>query len=86
MAEYIFEIDGALYNDENQEVVMKPEYKGRLVRCRDCIHSYVLEPWEGTNATRYCKTLKNHYGDSDMWVEDNDYCSYGERKEDHDGP
>lgn len=38
MADYIFRIDGALYNDETGEAVMKPELVGELIRCKDCGH------------------------------------------------
>ena len=36
MSEYIFEIDGALFNEETGEAVMKPKFVGRLTRCKDC--------------------------------------------------
>ena len=36
MAEYIFRIDGVLYNEETSEAVMKPELVGELIRCEDC--------------------------------------------------
>lgn len=36
MAEYIFEIGEALYNEETGEAVFKPTYKGKIVRCKDC--------------------------------------------------
>lgn len=52
-----------------------------IVRCKDCKHSYVFEPWEGINAVRYCKIFKNHYGDSDFCVNDDDFCSCGEKKD-----
>lgn len=52
-----------------------------VVRCKDCKHSYIFEPWEGINATRYCKIYKNHYGDADMCVDDDDFCSNGDRKD-----
>lgn len=51
----------------------------KVVRCKNCKYSYVFEPWEGINASRYCKEFKNHYGDCDMCVEDDDFCSHGER-------
>lgn len=41
MAEYIFEINGVLYDEKTGQSVMKPEYKGRIVRCKDCKHKYL---------------------------------------------
>lgn len=38
MPEYIFDINEALYNEETGEAVMKPEIKGELIRCKDCVH------------------------------------------------
>lgn len=75
MAEYIFEIDVALYNDENQEVVMKPEYKGWLLRCKDCIW------WDNsplstmTPMHRACKRVGR------MGTQAEDFCSFGERRD-----
>ncbi len=64
MLEYIFEIGDALYDEENQEAVFKPEYKGKLVRCKDCIWKY------GTDCTRF----------AEVRVSPEDYCSRGEAK------
>ena len=36
MDEFIFEIDDVLYDEETGHGVMKPEYKGKLTRCKDC--------------------------------------------------
>lgn len=36
MAEYIFELNEALYNEETGEACFKPTVKGELVRCKDC--------------------------------------------------
>ena len=38
MAEYIFELTDALYNEETGETVWNPIVKGELVRCKDCRH------------------------------------------------
>lgn len=42
MAEYIFEISEALYDEQTGEAVMKPDFKGKLVRCKDCKHRPVM--------------------------------------------
>lgn len=70
MAEYIFEIDGALYNEDTGEAVIKPKVRGKLVRCRECIHAKD----EGTFL--WCPVL----GTTRMKADD--FCSYAERKED----
>lgn len=36
MAEYIFNIDQVLYDDDTKSLVAKPEYVGELIRCKDC--------------------------------------------------
>lgn len=38
MPEYIFEISDALYDEAAGQMCMKPEYKGKLTRCKDCRH------------------------------------------------
>lgn len=48
--------------------------QGELVRCKDCKHGLkVVSPITGIFCTRF--------GVKDMAVEDDDYCSYGERGE-----
>ena len=50
----------------------------KIVYCKDCQHSYIFEPWEGYEAVRYCKILRSCWSkDSDLVVNDNDYCSRG---------
>lgn len=50
MAEYIFRINGALYNEETGEAVMKPELVGELIRCKDCKHWYNAPASDGYNS------------------------------------
>ena len=38
MAEFIFKIDDVLYDEKTGQGVMKPEYIGKLTRCKDCKH------------------------------------------------
>lgn len=66
MAEYIFEINDALYNEKTGQAVMKPEYKGKLVRCKDCKYRYL------ENMVWACPFGPT--GGPDF------YCGYGERK------
>ena len=46
MAEFIFEINEALYNEDTGELCMKPEVKGRMVRCKDCSLCISDDPYE----------------------------------------
>lgn len=66
--EYIFMIDGTLYNEETGEAVMKPEFKGELIRCKDCNKNY------GSEHNPRCD-----YMDAYLWPDS--FCSYAERKE-----
>ena len=69
MPEYIFEIDGFLYDEETGEAAAKPEYKGRLLRCKDCWHR------------RYIRAQHRHECDLlDRRVRKHDYCSWAEPK------
>ena len=49
-----------------------------VVRCKDCKHYHPMKPYPSYNGhTNYCcrcATVK---------VGDNDFCSYGERRDDH---
>ena len=55
-----------------------PSVTPKIVRCKDCQYSYVFEPWEGDEALRYCKILRSCWSrDSDLCVDDDDYCSRG---------
>lgn len=68
IAEYIFNIDQVLYDDDTKSLVAKPEYVGELIRCRDCKHWMELLP-------KCNKTGKFGYGVDD-------YCSKAERRDD----
>ena len=62
MAEYIFEINNAFYDDKTGQVAINPEYKGKLVRCKDCHHYN----------TKHSACLLN-----DSICKESDFCSYG---------
>ena len=70
MAEYIFEISEALYDEQTGEAVMKPDFKGKLVRCRDCKHNSLNRK----SGNAYCNLGIELY-------QLDDYCSCGERRE-----
>lgn len=59
-----------------------PSAQPEIVHCRECRHSYVFEPWDGKDASRYCKRLRRALcRDSDLCVDDDDFCSRAERKD-----
>ena len=71
MAEFIFEISDALYNEETGGAVMKPEYKGKLTRCKDCKY------YDNSNEDEpYCNRLVMHMDGNDNW-----FCGDAVRKE-----
>lgn len=76
MADYIFRIDGALYNEETGEAVMKPELVGELIRCKDCKYSDIF-PLD-SDADMPMKCLGIRYGG----VYPHWYCEHAERRED----
>ena len=60
MAEYIFEMSDALYDEATGQMCMKPEYKGKLTRCKDCTkwdrHDGTFKDVDGKE-WHNCKTL-----------------------------
>lgn len=81
MAEYIFEISDVLYDKETGEAVMKPDFKGKLIRCKDCKH-YVFHVFFG-RSQGWCERLCDEFDKSmARGTEDDDFCSHGERRED----
>ena len=70
MAEYIFEIDDALYNENTGETVVMAKLKGKLVLCRECIHA------EDEGTFLWCPVLGTTRMEAD------DFCSYAERRQD----
>ena len=71
MAEFIFEIDDVLYDEETGQGVMKPEYKGKLTRCKDCRH------WKAN--TQLCSVFSGLCTVHRMPPDG--YCSEAKRKE-----
>ena len=60
-----------------------PSAQPEIIRCRDCRHGYVFEPWDGEDACRYCRRMRLGINrDSDMCVNDDDFCSQAERRTD----
>lgn len=60
-----------------------PSAQPEVIYCKDCKYSCIFEPWDGDNATRYCRELRSGYArDSDLCVNDDDFCSRAERGKD----
>lgn len=72
MAEYIFEINDVLLDEETGKAVMKPKVKGELIRCKDCKHS---DHWYKDK--RRCFL----WHEAGIDVFEDGYCSYAERRE-----
>ena len=71
MAEYIFEIDDALVNEGTGEAVMKPTYKGKIVRCKDCTY-FRHTSFFGMKATM-CDWFEK-------LIDEDAFCSNGNRR------
>ena len=81
MAEYIFEIGEALYNEETGEAVMKPTYKGKIVRCKDCKHFEYDHPYIIQGIPVLGHEVCNAWGDG-CKTDENGYCFMAERRTD----
>ena len=55
-----------------------------VICCEYCTHSYLFRPWDaldGEGESRFCRKFRQSFAsDYDMPVEDDDYCSFAERK------
>ena len=68
--EFIFKIDGALYDEETKQAIMKPELQGELVRCKDCKYYKEYKDVDDKRCLFNC-----------TFVTISDYCSHAERKD-----
>lgn len=50
-----------------------------VVRCKDCKHSYI-NSFSAQSAVALCKFWTNRAEGNHLVVQQDDYCSYGERK------
>lgn len=73
MAEYIFEIVGAFYDEETGGYCLKPKVVCELVRCKDCKYRYV----DGENVRFNVCELNHNKAQPDDW-----YCGDAERRSD----
>lgn len=73
--EYIIETGKALYDPDTGAAVFKPEFREKLVRCRDCKWYDLTHPYGTVIPDAYhCKT-------NDRFYSETHFCGYGERKE-----
>lgn len=76
MAEYIFNVDQVLYDDDTKSLVAKSEYVGELIRCKNCQH-YVN--------VRNRLTVNESFGECErfgLYTYSEWYCGNAERRED----
>ena len=76
MAEYIFNIDEALYDEVTGKMVIKPKVVGKLIRCKDCKHYYFADNRVEAEQCHVCG-----YWDFEDPKPDG-FCSFSERRED----
>lgn len=81
MSEYIFEIDGALFNEKTGEAVMKPKFVGRLTRCKDCKHFHYDMPYVIQGIPVLGHEVCDFWGDG-CKTSENGFCSNVERRTD----
>lgn len=61
-----------------------PSEQPEVIYCEHCKHSYLFRPWDALDdesESRFCRKFRQSFNtDSDLLVEDDDYCSFAERK------
>ena len=60
-----------------------PSANPEVIYCEYCTHSYLFRPWNSMDNEeyRYCRKMRLSFNtDEDLLVEDDDYCSFAERK------
>ena len=61
-----------------------PSEQPEVIYCEHCKHSYLFKPWDSPNwvdESRFCRKFRQSFtSDYDMPVEDDDFCSFGDKK------
>ena len=61
-----------------------PSAQSEVICCEHCKHSYLFRPWGALDdecESRFCRKFRQSFNtDSDLLVEDDDFCSFAERK------
>lgn len=61
-----------------------PSEQPEVIYCEHCKHSYLFRPWDALDdecESRFCRKIRQSLtADFDMLVDDDDYCSFGDRK------
>lgn len=89
MSEYIIEMGKALYDPDTGAAVFKPEFRGELVRCRECKHWKQQTNYAGVPLSfGFCESddmWRSLYGETyevaHIDTEDDFYCGYAKRRE-----
>lgn len=63
------------------EVFRRYEEMPELVRCKDCKYAYI-NAFSAQSGVVVCKFWSNSYKTELLATQQDDYCSYGERKDD----
>ena len=74
MPEYIFEMSDALYDEATGQICIKPEFKGKLIRCKDC-------KWHDISTFRELVLHRCYVNPDDVETSPDGYCYLAERKE-----
>lgn len=57
-----------------------PSEQPEVIYCEHCKNSYLFKLWDSPES-RFCRKFRQSFAsDYDMSVEDDDYCSFAERK------
>ena len=57
-----------------------PSEQPEVIYCEHCRYSYLFKLWDSPES-RFCRKFRQSFAsDYDMSVEDDDYCSFAERK------
>ena len=61
-----------------------PSEQPDVIYCEHCKHSYLFKPWDSpswVDESRFCRKFRQSFdSDYDMPVDDDDFCSFAERK------
>lgn len=86
------EWDGTSYDGDGYHIASEcervldelPSANPEVIYCEHCKHSYLFKPWDSPNwvdESRFCRKFRQSFdSDYDMPVDDDDYCSFAERK------
>ena len=72
------------YEWQFKKLCSLPSEQSEVIYCEYCKHSYLFRPWDALDdecESRFCRKFRQSLAsDYDIPVEDDDYCSFAERK------